>query len=60
MFSMFKYLNPIENVSIKICKKLFESLVKPILMYNSEMWHMDFYEQILKDNCGQTRQSQSY
>jgi hypothetical protein len=27
---MFKYLNPIENVSIKIYKKLFESLVKPI------------------------------
>ena len=45
MFSMFKYLNPIENVSIKIYKKLFESLVKPILMYNSEM---DFYEKILK------------
>jgi hypothetical protein len=32
---MFKYLNPIENVSIKIYKKVFESLVKPILMYNS-------------------------
>jgi hypothetical protein len=48
MFSMFKYLNPIENVSIKIYKKLFESLVKPILMYNSEIWYMDFYEKILK------------
>ena len=45
---MFKYLKPIENVSIKICKKLFESLVKPILMYNSEIWYMDFYEKILK------------
>ena len=42
MFSMFKYLNPFENVSIKIYKKLFESLVKPILMYNSEIWYMDF------------------
>ena len=49
MFSMFKYLNPIENVSIKIYKKLFESLIKPILMYNSEIWYMDFYEKIL--NC---------
>jgi hypothetical protein len=47
MFSMFKYLNPIENVSIKICKKLFESLVKPILIYNSEIWYMVFYEKIL-------------
>jgi hypothetical protein len=46
MFSMFKDLNPIENVSIKIYKKLFESLVKPILMYNSEIWYMDFYEKI--------------
>jgi hypothetical protein len=48
MFSMFKYLNPIGNVSIKIYKKLFKSLVKPILMYNSEIWYMDFYEKILK------------
>ena len=43
---MFKYLNPIENVSIKIYKKLFECLVKPIVMYNSEIWYMDFYEKI--------------
>ena len=48
MFSMFKYLNPIENVSIKIYKKLFESLVKPILMYNSEICYIDFYEKILE------------
>jgi hypothetical protein len=41
MFSMFKYLNPIENISIKIYKQIFESLVKPILMYNS-VWYMDF------------------
>jgi hypothetical protein len=27
MFSMLRYLNPIENVSIKIYKKLYESLV---------------------------------
>jgi hypothetical protein len=45
---MFKYLNPIENVSIKIYKKLFESLVKPILMYNSEICYIDFYEKILE------------
>jgi hypothetical protein len=56
MFSMFKYLNPIENVSIKIYKKLFESLVKPILMYNSEIWYMDFYEKLLK---GQLRANKS-
>jgi hypothetical protein len=56
MFSMFKYLNPIENVSIKIYKKLFESLVKPILMYNSEIWYMDFYGKLLK---GQLRANKS-
>ena len=56
MFSMFKDLNPIENVSIKIYKKLFESLVKPILMYNSEIWYMDFYGKLLK---GQLRANKS-
>jgi hypothetical protein len=35
-----------ERVSIKIYKKLFESLVKPVLMYNSEIWYMDFNEKI--------------
>ena len=35
-------------MSIKLYKKLFESLVKPILMYNSEIWYMDFYEKIIR------------
>jgi hypothetical protein len=56
MFSMFKYLNPIENVSIKMHKKLFQSLVKPILMYSLEIWYMDFYEKILE---GQLRVNKS-
>jgi hypothetical protein len=42
LFSIFKYLSPLERVSIKIYKKLFESLVKPVLMYNYEIWYMDF------------------
>ena len=46
LFSIFKYLSPLERVSIKIYKKLFESLVKPVLMYNSEIWYMDFHEKI--------------
>ena len=46
MFSIFKYLSSLERVSIKIYKKLFESLVKPVLMYNSEIWYMDFHEKI--------------
>jgi hypothetical protein len=37
------YLSPLERVSIEIYKKLFESLV---LMYNSEIWYMDFHEKI--------------
>ena len=56
MFSMFKYLSPIEHVSIEIYKKLFESLVKDLLMYNLEIWFMDFYENILK---GQLRANKS-
>ena len=56
MFSMFKYLSPIEHVSIEIYKKLFESLVKHLLMYNLEIWFMDFYENILK---GQLRANKS-
>jgi hypothetical protein len=45
LFSIFKYmyLSPLERVSIEIYKKLFESLV---LMYNSEIWYMDFHEKI--------------
>ena len=46
LFSIFKYLSSLERVSIKIYKKLFESLVKPVLMYNSEIWYMDFHEKI--------------
>jgi hypothetical protein len=46
LFSIFKYLSPLERVSIKIYKKLFESLVKPVMMYNSEIWYMDFHDKI--------------
>jgi hypothetical protein len=53
MFSMFKYLNPIENVSIKIYKKLFESLVKCITQKFGIWISMKKY---LKDNCEQTSQ----
>ena len=35
-----------ERVSITIYKKLFEFLVNPVLMYNSEIWYMDFHEKI--------------
>jgi hypothetical protein len=48
LFSIFKYLSPLERVSIKIYKKLVESLVKPVLMYNSEIWYMDFHDILLK------------
>ena len=48
LFSMFKYLNPIENLSLKIFKKLFDALIKPILTYNAEIWYLDFYEKIIK------------
>ena len=37
-------------------KKLFQSLVKPILMYSSVIWYMDFHEKILK---GQLRVNKS-
>ena len=46
LFSIFKYLSSLKRVSIKIYKKLFESLVKPVLMYNYEIWYMDFHEKI--------------
>ena len=48
MFSMFKYLSPLTNIPLHIYKKLFESLVRPVLIYNSEIWYMDFYEKIIK------------
>jgi hypothetical protein len=62
----FKYLN-MENITllpffdnsiwaIKMHKKLFQSLVKPILMYSLEIWYMDFYEKILE---GQLRVNKS-
>jgi hypothetical protein len=60
MFSMFKYLNPIENVSIKIYKKLLESLVRPLLVYNSEIWYMDFYEKILKRTIAANKSNSNF
>jgi len=43
---LFLYLYYLYRVSIKIYKKLFESLVKPVLRYNSKIWYMDFHEKI--------------
>ena len=48
MFSMFSYLRALNDVPIKIYIKLFETLIKPILTYNSEIWYMDFYEKIVR------------
>ncbi len=48
MFSMFKYLNLLSNIPIRIYKKLFDSLIKPILTYNSEIW---YNYGLLRENC---------
>ena len=45
LFSLFKYLNNIENIPINIQKKLFvnESLIKPMLMCKKKRYLARFY-----------------
>ena len=54
MFSMFKYLSPIEHLSIKIYKKRFESLVNPCITQKFGIWI--FMKKYLK---GQLRANKS-
>jgi hypothetical protein len=41
-------------------KKLLESLVRPLLVYNSEIWYMDFYEKILKRTIAANKSNSNF
>ena len=56
MFSMFKYLNPIENVSIKIYKNYLNFLLNLYSCITQKFGTWISMENYLKDNCGQTSQ----
>jgi hypothetical protein len=36
------------HVSVDLSCKLFDSLIKPIILYNSEIWFMEDYYSIFK------------
>ena len=47
LFAIKKYSQDIQPFPVKAQCKLFDSLVKPILTYNSEIRYMDLYEKLL-------------
>ena len=50
LFSIRSYTSEFGYIPIKIACKLFESLVKPILTYNSEVCYMESYIQLYRAN----------
>jgi hypothetical protein len=60
-FSLKKYLSEFLHVPVELSCKLVDSLIRPIILYNSEIWYMEDYYYIYKSenrskahgsNCG--------
>lgn len=47
-FSLKKYLSEFLHVPVELSCKLFDSLIRPIILYNSEIWYMEDYYYIYK------------
>lgn len=47
LYSVYKHTSNTENLPIDTMCKLFDSLVRPIRTYKSEIWIMDHYKQII-------------
>ena len=47
-FHKKKYMSNFHHVSVDLSCKLFDSLIKPIILYNSEIWFMEDYYSIFK------------
>jgi hypothetical protein len=43
-----KYMSNFQHVPVDLSCKLFDSLIKPIILYNSEIWFMEEYFSVFK------------
>ena len=48
LFALKKYMLNFVNVPADVSCELFDTLIRPILLYNSEVWFMDNYLSIYK------------
>jgi hypothetical protein len=48
LFALKKYMLNLVNVPADVSCELFDTLIRPILLYNSEVWFMDNYLSIYK------------
>jgi hypothetical protein len=47
-FSLKKYMSNFQHVPVDLLCKLFDSLIRPIILYNSEIWFMEEYVSVFK------------
>ena len=43
IFSLKKYMSDFKHIPVNLSCKLFDTLIRPIILYNSEIWFMDEY-----------------
>ena len=43
VFSLKKYMADFKHIPVNLSCKLFDALIRPIILYNSEVWFMDEY-----------------
>ena len=48
LFSLRKYMSNFKHVPVDISCKLFDTLIRPVILYNSEVWFMDDYFSVFK------------
>ena len=48
LFSLRKYMSNFRHVPVNVSCKLFDTLIRPVILYNSEVWFMDEYHSVFK------------
>ena len=48
VFSLRKYMSNFKHVPVNVSCKLFDTLIRPIILYNSEVWFMDEYYSVFQ------------
>ena len=51
MYSIKSYTSCLNELPISVSTRLFDSLVRPILTYNCEIWNMDIYKSFYNASC---------
>ena len=59
MFSIKSNTSSLNHLPIKLSCHLFDSLVRPILTYNGEIWYMDIYQAFYKSCIRATKNNKS-